>query len=136
MPAIRRNHEPESKIKHCPQCGVQLNEMYPHELCPNCIEQNLFNEVKEYIRENEVREQDVADHFNIPTRKVRSWIKEGRIQYKGDDKDTISGLYCRFCGKPISFGVACSECHSLQDLQVVAAAQKREDEAMRFINRK
>lgn len=136
MPAIRRNHESESKTKHCPQCGVQLNEMYPHELCPNCIEQNLFNEVKEYIRENEVREQDVADHFNIPTRKVRSWIKEGRIQYKGDDKDTISGLYCRFCGKPISFGVACSECHSLQNLQVVAAAQKKEDEAMRFINRK
>ena len=136
MTIIHKNDQLDTETKYCPQCGTQLNEMYPHELCPNCMEQNLFTEVKEYIRENEVREQDVAEHFNIPVRKVRSWIKEGRIQYKGDDKDTISGLHCRFCGKPISFGVACSECHSLQNLQVVAAAQKNGEEAMRFITNK
>lgn len=133
MHLLHRNRSEET-VKTCPQCGTQLHEMYPHELCPICIEQNLFNEVKEYIRENDVREQDVAEHFNIPVRKVRGWIREGRIQYKGDDKDTISGINCRICGKPIAFGVTCPECHNLHNLQIVAA-QKKEDAAMRFLSK-
>lgn len=126
----------ESSIKNCSQCGRQLHDSYPHEICPICMEQNLFNEVKDFIRENEVQEQDVAEHFNIPLRKVRSWIREGRIQYKGDNINTISGVHCRFCGKPISFGIACPECHSLQNLQVVAIQKKKDedtDAAMRFL---
>lgn len=134
MQLVRRD-EPEETVKSCPQCGTKLNNMYPHEFCPNCMEINLFNEVKDFIRENEVREQDVAEHFNIPIRKVRSWIREGRIQYKGEGKDAISGVHCRYCGKPISFGIACSECHSLQNLQVVAAQRGEDNAAMRFLNK-
>lgn len=135
MHLVRRDDQANETVKSCPQCGVQLNELYPHELCPTCMEQNLFNEVKDYIRNNDVHEQDVANHFNIPVRKVRSWIREGRIQYKGDSKDAISGVQCRYCGKPISFGVACSECHSLQNLQVVAAQKKADEAAMRFLGK-
>jgi RNA polymerase subunit RPABC4/transcription elongation factor Spt4 len=134
MNLIHQEHI-QTTEKYCEQCGKKLHDSYPHELCPFCRDQNLFNEVKDYIRENNVREQDVADHFNISLQKVRSWIREGRIQYKGEAKESISGVYCRFCGKPINFGVACSECHSLQNLQVVAMQKKEDSGAMRFLGK-
>ena len=54
---------------------------------------NLFAEVKDYIRENDVKEIDVAEHFGIPVSKVRRWIKEGRIQYK--EGENITPIHCQ-----------------------------------------
>ena len=126
-----------NETKTCGKCGRELHESYPHELCPTCMEIELFSEVKEYIRNNDVHEQDVAEHFNIPIRKVRGWIREGRIQYKGDTTEKISGIYCRMCGKPIAFGNLCPQCHSLQQLQVVSSYKKPSDTAgeMHFLGK-
>lgn len=133
MHLVHKDREEMSTVKICPQCGTQLHEAYPDELCPLCIERNLFSEVKEYIRSNDVNEQDVAEHFNIPVAKVRGWIKEGRIQYKGESKDSISGVNCRFCGKPIAFGTTCADCRRLEDLQIIASMKKNEKGHMRFV---
>lgn len=119
--------------KTCKQCGRYLNDNYTDELCPACIEINLFSEVKDYIRENDVRENDVAEHFDIPIGKVRGWIREGRIQYRGEDGKTLSGVHCQICGKAIEFGTLCAECHKLQNLQVVAKKYDQEKSAMRFL---
>lgn len=135
MPIVHQEHSNETEIKTCKQCSKQLHHSYPHDLCPMCMEYNLFNEVKDYIRSNEVNEQDVAEHFNIPVSKVRGWIKEGRIQYKGDSINSISNVHCRICGKPIAFGVTCPECHSLENLRIVASQQKAENAAMRFLGK-
>ncbi len=133
---VSRDKAEESTEKVCKQCSRRLSPMYQEDLCPVCIENNLFNDVKDYIRKNDVHEQDVAEHFHISVAKVRNWIREGRIQYKGDSKDSISGVHCRVCGKPISFGVTCPECHSLQNLQIVAAHKKNSEEGtMRFIGK-
>lgn len=134
MQLIAGGHKEEITIKSCEQCGARLHDSYPKTLCPSCIERNLFSDVKEFIRSrNDVREQDVAQEFNIPIRKVRDWIKEGRIQYKDDKGNTISSVSCRVCGKPISFGVTCPKCHSMQNLQVFVAQKKEEDAEMRFL---
>lgn len=135
MHLVHRDNS-ENTVKICPQCGTVLHDLYQHELCPLCMERNLFNDVKEYIRNHDVREQEVADHFGISVSKVRGWIREGRIQYKGDSKDTISGVHCRICGKPISFGTTCAECHHLEDLQIVASLKKTDETQMRFIGQK
>ena len=121
----------------CKQCSRKLPEAYKPDICQACMEIILFSEVKEYIRNNEVNEQDVASHFEIPIAKVRSWIKEGRIQYKNDPKENITSLYCRVCGKKIAFGVVCPECHSLENLKGVAANQVKKGElgAMRFLGK-
>lgn len=122
--------------KVCKECHRTLSETYPHELCPICMERHLFNDVREYIRNNDVREHEVAEKFNIPISRVREWIREGRIQYKGDSVKSISGVNCRYCGKPIAFGVACPSCHSLQNLKVVANMKKSQnDESMRFLGK-
>ena len=52
--------------KYCEECKRPLPLTYKENLCPSCIEQKLFREVKEYIRENDVNEYDVAQHFHIP----------------------------------------------------------------------
>ncbi len=130
-----RKEKTENDEKTCPQCGMKLHPTYKDELCPICLERNLFYQVKDYIRENDVNEQDVAEHFNISTQKVRGWIREGRIQYKGDDKNTISGVKCRICGKPISYGVTCSSCHKLQQLQVVAKLRKADPAEMHYLGK-
>lgn len=130
-----RSMEDRYDKRTCPQCGRYLNDTYQEELCPACIEINLFSEVKDYIRENDVRENDVAEHFNIPLGKVRGWIREGRIQYRGKDGKTLSGVHCQICGKPIDFGTLCAECHRLQNLQVVVKKYDEEKSAMRFLGK-
>lgn len=135
MELIHKERSEKFKEKVCKECNRSLSELYPDDLCPICKDRHLFNEVKDYIRKHDVREHDVAEHFNIPVSKVRSWIREGRIQYKGDSAKVISGVHCRICGKQISFGITCSECHSLENLQVVASMKKSDDDAMRFLGK-
>ena len=76
--------------KYCEECKRPLPLTYKENLCPSCIEQKLFREVKEYIRENDVNEYDVAQHFHIPHMQVKKWIREGRIEYKDDHLNTIT----------------------------------------------
>ncbi len=122
-------------MKECVQCGRYLSILYSDDLCPECKELNLFAAVKDYIRNNDVKEADVAAHFGISVSKVKNWIREGRIQYKHMDDAGLSGVKCQICGKKLDFGNVCPECRKLQDLQVVSRqyAQKRQ-EKMRFIN--
>lgn len=120
----------------CRQCGRVLPDVYEDgDLCPACQETNLFAEVKDFIRANDVKEMDVAEHFDIPVSKVRKWIREGRIQYKGEAGEAISGVHCQLCGKPIDFGTLCPDCHRMQGLKIVAQQYAEQKSEMRFINK-
>lgn len=125
------------KMKECRICKKYIDKDYPKDICPLCEEMELFSEVKDYIRSNDVRESDVAEHFGIPVRKVRSWIKDGRIQYKGEVGKNISSVYCQICGKPMDFGNLCSDCRKLQGLQVVAKEYElaRDSHEMHFLGK-
>ncbi len=97
-------------LKLCPICHMTLPEDYEEELCPNCLENQLFSRVKDFIRENDVNEYDVAREFHISRAKVKRWISEGRIEYKERDKAIISAR-CSKCGAPIAFGNLCQKCY-------------------------
>ena len=97
-------------LKFCAICRRALPLEYEGELCPACVENQLFNEVKEYIRSKDVTEYQVAEHFRIPHRKVKKWIEEGRIEYK-EQEERIRNLHCVECGTPISFGNLCQRCY-------------------------
>lgn len=125
-----------SSKRFCKQCGRFLLDEYKEEICPDCQELNLFSEVKDYIRENDVRESDVAEHFGLPVTKVRRWIREGRIQYKGVQNGLYGGVHCQLCGKPIDFGTICPDCHRAHNIKGVATVEKAEDKSvMRFLNK-
>lgn len=66
----------------CPNCGKPIARSYKEKMCPACLDEVLYPQVKEYILHHSVTELEVAEHFDIPLQKVRSWIRDGRIEYK------------------------------------------------------
>ena len=38
---------------------------------------SFFRNVRDYIRANTVNEYEVAEHFHIPLRQIKEWIREG-----------------------------------------------------------
>ena len=93
------------KYKQCEFCGRPLPKNYEGELCPRCKDNHLFNEVKHFIRSNNVNEYEVAAHFGIPLKQVKEWIRDGRIEYRTKNAaSNVSALHrqqCGFCGKCI-----------------------------------
>lgn len=105
-----------SDLKQCEICGRPLPNSLKETLCTHCQETKLFQDVKEYIRSYDVNEYMVAERFNIPIKKVKGWIREGRIEYKDQEaQKTIEGLHCQKCGVPITFGTVCTKCMKLQN---------------------
>ncbi|MBP3677073.1 MAG: hypothetical protein J6I97_01865, partial [Agathobacter sp.] len=67
--------------KYCEHCGAAIPRSAEFACCAKCQETILFHEVKNYIRENNVNEFQVAERFNIPLRLVKQWMRELRIEY-------------------------------------------------------
>lgn len=102
------------KYKQCEYCGRPLPLHFEGNLCPGCQDAQLFRDVKEFIRANDVNEYEVAEHFCIPHRKVKEWIREGRIEYRTDKPTAnVSALHCQRCGAPVTFGTLCPKCLKL-----------------------
>ena len=123
-------------IKVCKECHRDLKPDYTEEICPACKERLLFSRVKDYIRENDVNEFQVAQHFEIPLFKVKEWIREGRIQYKELQTPTVESLHCKECGEPISFGSLCSKCLRKSNISGNALfTSPEEEERFRFLQK-
>ncbi len=97
-----------SRCKTCVKCGRPLPNDYRFEMCAACEDTELFDRVRDFIREHDVNEIQVAEHFGISRRKIHAWIREGRIQYKDDA--TKFSIHCRACGRKINFGEYCTNC--------------------------
>ncbi len=122
----------------CPSCGILLPADVPKgQLCPACIEMNLFADVREFIRTHDVNEYEVAIHFGIPRSKVKQWIIEGRIEYKDDGQKYLAKGHCQMCGAPVTFGNLCAACNKrLEEKKKQGFATikpSEEDVRMRFI---
>ena len=69
------------RLKYCTHCGCAISRNSELKFCANCQETILFQEVREYIRSNNVNEFQVAEHFGLPLSVVKSWMREHRIEY-------------------------------------------------------
>lgn len=124
-------------IRYCKMCAKLLAPDYEREYCPACEENKLFDEVREYIRNNEVTEHQVADHFRIPQKLVKNWIKEGRIEYKesAEAKELVM-LHCEQCGTPLTFGTLCRKCRKMaENAKYEYVGNDIEDIRMRFLDK-
>ena len=91
-----QNKQLFENVNQCKSCKRPLPKDYAQDLCTRCQEIQLFHDVKDYIRSNDVNEYEVADHFNIPLRQVKEWIREGRIEYKETfAQNSIEGIHCQ-----------------------------------------
>ena len=108
------------------------------DICKRPLPAKLFHQVKDYIRNNDVNEYQVAAHFHIPLHRVKVWIREGRIEYKTSPNDnTINGLHCQRCGAPVNFGALCPKCLKQVNSGKGYHVKKRnddDDEKMRFLD--
>ena len=121
--------------KYCSCCKKPLPLSYKKDMCPFCIEQSLFHEVKDYIRSNDVTEYDVSEHFHIPLHQVKKWVKEGRIEYKESAvKNSIVSNHCQHCGAPVSFGTLCPKCLKLMNSSGHSTVASAEASHMRFLD--
>ena len=116
----------------CELCGRALPANHQKLLCQVCLDQQLFMDVKEYIRENDVNEYDVAQEFDIPLSRVKQWIREGRIEYKDKRLNSIR-MHCLKCGAPITFGSLCSKCLRQQNTSGHSKVPETDPSRMRFL---
>ena len=107
-----QNNIASNSARECLHCHRALPSSYTGSICPSCRDNELFREVKEYIRAYDVNEYDVAAHFHIPLRKVKEWIREGRIEYKDGYSEGLA-IHCQNCGVKINFGSLCPRCLKL-----------------------
>ena len=135
-----QNKQLFENVNQCKSCKRPLPKKYEQDLCPRCQEIQLFHDVKEYIRSNDVNEYEVADHFHIPLRQVKAWIREGRIEYKEIfAQNSIEGIHCQRCGAPVSFGALCPKCLKLYNgnkgYDVSRSDANKNDNKMRYIDK-
>lgn len=117
--------------KYCDYCRKPLPVSYEKDLCPFCIEQQLFQRVKEFIRANDVNEYEVAKEFNIPLSQVKHWIREGRIEYKDQHLNAIT-MHCVECGTKIVFGTMCSKCTRIKNTTGFSKLDPEDPGRMRY----
>jgi predicted RNA-binding Zn-ribbon protein involved in translation (DUF1610 family) len=98
-----------SSYNVCSICGKRLPDSYTKDCCPNCLDAKLLRDAKDYIRENNVNEYQVAEHFDIPVKIVKEWIRAGHIEYCSNGSSTFT-LHCQHCGAPVTFGSVCPAC--------------------------
>ncbi len=104
----------ENRVKRCENCGRSIPNDYPGDICPACKDAVLFSQVRDYVRAYDVNEYDVAEKFDIPVKKVKAWIREGRMEYKEfGSAGAMSGSYCSRCGAQVTFGTLCPKCLKL-----------------------
>ncbi len=100
----------DNQTGYCAWCHRPLKDDAESDLCQSCQESMQFREIREYVRKHDVNEFQLAETFDIPLRKVKQWIREGRLEYKDNVLHRISTLHCQNCGKEIKFGNLCPEC--------------------------
>lgn len=120
-------------IKYCQICHRPLSVDFEKEMCPVCEENELFSKVRDFIRSKDVTEYDVVEEFQIPLRKVKNWIKEGRIEYK-EVQHTIKELKCVVCGEAIKFGHYCQKCYKLKNTPKATVKLQEHEERIRFLD--
>ena len=124
-----------SKYKYCQFCGCPIDAKSEINVCSVCEENELFHKVKDFIRENNVNEFQVASEFNIPINQVKKWIRDGRIEYKKDDTKTIVGLHCQLCGGDVMFGTLCPKClKAINNKKQGYGTNKTGNAQMRFLD--
>ena len=95
--------------KNCPRCG-KLFVKIRAPICDPCVkeEEQIFERVREYVRENPDQAiQDVCDACDVTTKRILQYIKEGRLEAS---MGLQSESTCSRCGRPIKTGRMCEKC--------------------------
>ena len=98
-------------VRNCRRCGHIFNYIAGIPICPACkgADEEDFKKVKAYLWDNPgATLSEVSTVLGISVEKVRSFLKEGRLEIISNDGNMI--LECEKCGKSIKSGRLCDDC--------------------------
>ncbi|MBP3888953.1 MAG: flagellar protein [Cellulosilyticum sp.] len=131
------------EVKVCKSCKRMFQHIAGPIMCPKCkaIEEDRFQIVKEYLRENPGASlADVSAETGIESKIILRFLREGRLEVS---EDSPISLVCEQCGKKIFTGIRCSACEaqilkSLNELKGHFVQKDTEDTSarMRFLDAK
>lgn len=106
------------EVKVCRGCRKMFQYVMGDELCPKCkqIEEELFQKVKEYLRQNPgANMYMVNQETGVSAKLLEKFLRQGRLEVAPDSPLAMS---CERCGRKISTGRYCIVCKSevTQDL--------------------
>jgi methionyl-tRNA synthetase len=117
-------------------------------VCPACKEkaEELFQNVKKYIRENRVADmKEISEACGVDKAQIQQWIREERLEFTSDSPVKLP---CEGCGAMIRSGKYCEKCKKEMANDLSSAIDKpkpapvvedtkktSKDNKMRFIGR-
>lgn len=132
------------EVKACRKCGKIFQYISGPPICPRCKkkEEELFQEVKAYLRENKgATMQEVTEATGASAGMIERYLREGRLEVTTDSLISIS---CEQCGTQIRTGRLCDRCRTNLSSGLSAAAKSIQDshpvrrekdkEKMRFLD--
>lgn len=131
------------EVKVCTRCKKMFQYITGPNVCPKCrqIEEEQFQKVKEYLRENPGAAMNVvSEETSVPVKLIQSFLKQGRLEVVPGSPMMI---HCEKCGLPIVTGKYCNKCKAelVGELSAVAseitkakdANAEQHNEKMRFL---
>ena len=113
-------------VRNCPRCGnIYVYDNF--KICPKCRRDDEidFQKIKEYIDEYpDANITEVSEETEVDTQKIISFLKDGRLEIKGDENIFLS---CERCGEPIKTGRFCDKCTLEMQREMKQAIGSRKD---------
>jgi predicted amidophosphoribosyltransferase len=117
------------EVRNCPRCGkVFVKRTEP--ICDSCVkeEEHIFENVREYIKENPNKSiKEVAEDCDVTVKRILQYLRDGKIETSSGMQGEIK---CSQCGKPILTGRMCEKCiletnFKVQDMKAAADIKNR-----------
>ncbi len=112
------------EVKVCVRCKKMFQHITGPSVCPRCrqIEEDQFQQVKEYLRDNPGAAMNVvSEETHVPVKIIQGFLREGRLEVVYGSPMMIK---CEKCGESISTGRYCNKCKAALVGELSAAANE------------
>jgi flagellar operon protein (TIGR03826 family) len=122
------------EVRNCRLCGKLFNYIGGIPVCPACKEEleKKYNQVKEYIRENQKATMaEISEDNDVSIQQINQWVREERLVFTDDSP---IGIECENCGKSIKTGRYCEMCKNTMAKELgnaFAGKQSNENDAIK-----
>jgi len=113
-----------AELRNCKKCNRIFSYFVGQPICPQCKkeEETLFEEVSRYVRDHPgLPLAMVAKEMDVSYDKLLKYVREGRLQVKGQDGKVV--YFCEHCGEEIPSGRLCKECEDVVSKDLASSKQ-------------